>query len=76
MYYEDGWHYSDSGTRLYLEDDGSSRPAVEGDLSWHERHHQEYVHVAMEDAPQPGLGVSAEEFEAIQQFLRERRGSA
>jgi len=80
--YQDGWHMSvvkDAaghdvpGERLFLEDDGSYRLAVDGDLSWHDRHHQRFVNVVMEDGSQSEQ-VSAEEFAAIQDLLKQKRG--
>lgn len=51
--YQDGWHMSvdedDAPDRkLYLDDDGTYRFAVDGDLSWHERKHKRFATVQME----------------------------
>jgi len=46
---------------------------VDGDLSWHDRHHQRFVNVVMEDGSQSEQ-VSAEEFAAIQDLLKQKRG--
>lgn len=82
--YQDGWHWSVvadengndvPGEKLFLDDDGSYRPAVDGDVSWHDRKHQRFVTVEMEDGAQPGLSVSPDELVAIQALLAERRGS-
>lgn len=61
------------GDRLYLDDDGAYRYATDDDTaSWHDRKHVGYARIAMEGG-QAGLDVSPEEFEAIQEMLRERR---
>lgn len=79
----DGWHYSvkDDGNggeipdeRLVLEDDGSYRVATDADTeSWHDRKHTRFATVEMEDGA-AGVRVSPDEFEAIQQLLRDWRG--
>lgn len=52
--YADGWHHAvdedgNPGDRLFLEDDGTYRTAVDGDESWHDRKHGQFVQVAFED---------------------------
>ena len=82
--YQDGWHYSvdeneQPGERLHLEDtaDGSKsryRLATESDTrSWHDRKHGQFAHIALEDGG-AGLTVTADELDAIQALLAERRG--
>lgn len=80
--YLDGWHWSvveaadgstEPGERLFLDDDGTYRLAAADDLSWHERKHQGFASVVMEDGAQQ-TRVTAEEFAAVQQMLEERRG--
>lgn len=46
--YRDGWHWTvgDDGEpdqKLYLDDDGTYRPATDQDESWHDRVHQQFV---------------------------------
>ena len=48
--FRDGWHWSvdaddQPDQKLYLEDDGTYRPAADGDLSWFERYHKQYTNV-------------------------------
>lgn len=76
--YADGWHMTvdengQPGERLFLEDDGTYRTAEEGDESWHDRKHGQFVSIELEDG-QAGATVTAEEFEAIQELLAQRRG--
>lgn len=76
--YQDGWHYSvdehdQPGDRLVLQDDGRFRFATGDDRSWHEHAHGQYAHIALEDGG-AGITVTAEELDAITQFLAERRG--
>jgi len=76
--YQDGWHYSvdendQPDQRLVLEDDGSYRLANEDDASWHDRKHGQFAHIELEDGG-AGLTVTADELDAIQQLLAERRG--
>ena len=77
--YQDGWHYSvdendQPDKRLYLDEkDGSYRYATDEDKSWHERQHGQYAHIALEDGG-AGLTVTADELDAIQALLAERRG--
>jgi hypothetical protein len=80
--YADGWHWTvvpagDGGeepdAKLTLGDDGVYRLAADDDASWHARKHMRYARVEMEGG-QAGVEVSAEEFDAIQQMLREKRG--
>lgn len=81
--YQDGWHYSvvlDAdgnevpGEKLVLLDSGKYRPATDADTeSWHDRKHEKYATVVMEDTA-VGLRVNAEEMEAIKAMLAERRG--
>jgi len=79
--YQDGWHMTvvtdaagneTPGKRLYLEDDGSYRTANKGDESWHDRKHGQFATIALEDGT-PGLTVTADELDAIEAFLVERR---
>lgn len=80
--YQDGWHYSVvtdengndvPGERLVLEDDGSFRLATEDDInSWHDRKHQQFASVVMEDQSE-GLRVTAEEMAIIQETIRKIR---
>ena len=76
--YKDGWHYSvdendQPDQRLVLEDDGSYRLATEDDTSWHDRKHGQFASIALEDGG-AGITVTADELDAIQQLLAERRG--
>ena len=54
VYYQDGWHYTDDGQRLVLEDteDGSEsryRLATDADTrSWHDRKHRQFVNAEFE----------------------------
>jgi hypothetical protein len=52
--YQDGWHWTvvkdeagddTPGEKLTLGDDGLYRPAVDGDLSWHDQHHQQFAEI-------------------------------
>jgi hypothetical protein len=66
--YADGWHHAvdengDPGDRLYLNDDGSYRLAEDGDESWHNRKHGQFVQVELEDGQTQA--VSREEWEAF-----------
>jgi hypothetical protein len=81
--YQDGWHYAvgednQLGERLVLEDtaDGSEsryRLANDADTaSWHDRKHGQFVQINMEDGT-PGVTVTAEEMQAVQEFLDQRR---
>lgn len=52
--YADGWHMSvdedgNPADRLFLGDDGTYRLAEEGDESWHDRKHGQFVQVELED---------------------------
>jgi hypothetical protein len=52
--YADGWHLSvdedgNPGDRLFLDDDGTYRLAEDGDESWHDRKHGQFVQVELED---------------------------
>lgn len=78
----DGWHYTvvtdgagndAPGERLVTDGDGSYRPATDADTSHNDRHATGFVDIALEDGA-PGARVTPDEFEAVQQFLRERRG--
>lgn len=81
--FQDGWHYSvkDDGAggetpdeRLVLDDDGTYRAATDADTeSWHDRKHQRFATVEMEDGA-ASTRVTPDEYEAIQQLLRDRRG--
>ena len=80
--YMGGWHWTvvqgergeEPGERLVLDDDGSYHLADETDTeSWHDRKHQRFATFEMEDGA-ASTRVTAEEYEAIQQLLRERRG--
>jgi hypothetical protein len=75
--YQDGWHWSlvdgQPGERLFLADDGTYHPAVDGDLSWHDRKHQAFTSVVLEDQSD-GVRVTAEELAEIRAMLAERRG--
>ena len=75
--YQDGWHMSivdgNPGVRLYLNDYGSYREAADGDLSWHDRHHQRFASFVVSDG-EPALQVSADELAEIRKLLDERRG--
>lgn len=81
--YLDGWHYSvkDDGNggeepdvKLVLEDDGTFRAATAADTeSWHDRKHASFARIEMEDGT-PGLTVTADDMQAIQEFLAERKG--
>lgn len=54
VFYSDGWHWSvdddmNLDRRLYLDEGtGQYRFAVDGDKSWHERFHQQYVELTLE----------------------------
>lgn len=75
----DGDHYSVDGDdqpdqRLYLDPEtGSYYIANDDDPAYHERFHQKFVDVEMEDG-QPGARVTPEEFEEIQKLLNNMRG--
>lgn len=80
--YVDGWHCTVGknennedvpGERLVLEEDGSYRLATEEDESHHDRHHQSFVNIEMEDGSE-AVQVNPEEYAAIQEMLRQRRG--
>lgn len=81
--YVDGWHYSVvegadgndvPGERLVLEDDGTYRLAADDDTnSWHDRKHQQYVNVVMEDSSD-GVRVTPSELAAINELLAQLRG--
>lgn len=77
--YRDGWHYAVDGDglegeRLVCENDGSYRYASDADTdSWHDRKHGQFVTISPE-AGGEGVTVSAEEMQAIQAFLEQRRG--
>jgi len=76
--YQDGWHYTvdendQPDQRLVLDDDGSYRLANGDDTSWHDRKHGQFAHIALEDGG-AGLTVTADELDAIQALLAERRG--
>lgn len=45
VFYRDGWHWSDEDEprKLFLQDDGTYRPATDADESWHDRHHKQFV---------------------------------
>jgi hypothetical protein len=82
--YQDGWHWSikeadDGGhepdAKLFLDDDGSYRIAAETDESWHDRKHERLATIDMEDGA-PGLRVTADEFDAVKEFLNDRREEA
>jgi len=65
--------------RLVLEDDdeGNSRYRLATDAdtrSWHERKHRRFANIVLEDGVQPGLQVDQNEYEAIQEMLKKRRG--
>lgn len=66
------------GDRLHLEDspDGSEsryRLATDADTrSWHDRKHGRYAQIAFADGT-PGMTVTADEMQAIQAFLEQRR---
>lgn len=71
--YADGWHMTvddedNPGDRLFLEDDGTYRLAADGDESWHDRNHGQFVSVEFEDG-QGAQTVSRAEWEA---FLAQR----
>lgn len=79
--YLDGWHWSvvddgaggeQPGERLVLEDDGTYRAAADEDVSWHERKHQRFATVEMEDGG-PGVRVSEQELAAVQELLARLR---
>lgn len=81
-YAQDGWHHAVTigedgnevvGERLFLDDDGTYRPAVEGDASWHDRKHRSYALVVPESGS-AAVAVTADEMEAIDALLAERRG--
>jgi hypothetical protein len=82
--YQDGWHWALEtdpdggnprlGAKLFLEDDGTYRAAIDGDASWHDRKHGQFMTIEMEDKSQPGMTVSKDDFDAIQAFLAERKG--
>lgn len=68
--YVDGWHHAvdengDPGDKLFLEDDGTYRPAEDGDESWHDRYHGQFVSIVPEGAEEP-VHVSKDEWEAFQ----------
>jgi hypothetical protein len=75
----DGDHYSvdeddQPAERLYLDPEaGTYRYATDEDPSYHERFHQNFVDVIMEDG-QPGARVTPEEFAEIQKLLGQMRG--
>jgi hypothetical protein len=75
---EPGHVYQVPGERLVLEDtaDGTAsryRLATDADTkSWHDRKHGQFVGIAFEDGT-PGVTVTAEEMQAIQEFLDQRR---
>lgn len=80
--YQDGWHYTvvtdddgndTPGERLVTDGDGSYRLATDDDTPHNDRHATGFVNIELEDAA-PGARVTPDEFEAIQQLLRERRG--
>lgn len=80
--FADGWHWSvvpaaDGGeqpdAKLVLDDQGVYRFAADNDSSWHDRKHKRFARVEMEGG-QTGVDVSPDEFAAIQELLRERRG--
>lgn len=80
--YVDGWHHAvvqnDAGEdvpgdRLYLEDDGTFRVAVDGDESWHERKHTAYA-VIVPEGGGVGTSLSSEEFGAFQKWIADLRG--
>lgn len=65
--------------RLVLEDDdeGNSRYRLATDAdtrSWHERKHRRFANIVLEDGVQPGLQVTQDEYEAIQELLKQKRG--
>lgn len=72
--YLDGWHRAvdADGDKLYLEDDGSYRFAVDGDESWHDRKHVDFATVKLEDGSD-GIRVDADELDAVKEFLEGRR---
>lgn len=80
--YLDGWHRAVTvneggevlGRKLVPLDGGGYRYATKDDVSWHEQHHASFVTVEMEDSS-TGTRVTPEEFDAIQQLLRDRRGA-
>lgn len=75
--YQDGWHVTvdadgNPGDRLFLDDDGTYRLAQNGDESWHDRKHGQFVQVEFEDG-QPAATVTQEDWQAIQEFLAGRK---
>lgn len=65
------------GVRLYAEvsDDGESltyRVAGDDDESWHDRFHGRFATISLEGG-QPGLTVTADEFESVKRFLESER---
>lgn len=79
--YLDGWHWSvvtdaagveSLADKLYLEDDGTFRLAVDGDASWQDRKFVRYAMIVPEDG-QPGISVSADELAFVTEQLAQRR---
>lgn len=75
--YQDGWHIAVDesdvpGDRLFLDDDGSYRLAAEGDESWHERKHQSFATLQMEDGGT--IRITASEADAVKNLLSGLRG--
>lgn len=80
----DGWHHTVAtdgdgndtpGDRLVTDGDGVYRLATDADTDDHNARHGtgRLLQVALEDGS-PGATVTADEFDAIQQLLRDRRG--
>lgn len=77
--YMGGWHWTlekdaagfdTPGERLVLDDDGSYRVAGDADTeSWHDRKHQRFATVEMEDGST--LRITPDELEDL---MRKRRG--
>jgi hypothetical protein len=70
--YQDGWHYTvtddgEPGVRLFLDDDGY-RAAAANDESWHDRKHQTFATVEMEDGA-AALRVTPDQLARIKQIL-------
>lgn len=67
--YAEGWHMTvnengDPGDRLVLQDDGTYRLAQDGDESWHDRTHGQFVSVEFEDGHAAQV-VSKDEWDAF-----------
>lgn len=82
--YQDGWHYAVVtdpatgydvvGERLYLDDNGTYRVAVDGDESWSDRKHERYALLVPADGS-PMVSVTPDEMTAVQKVLDDIRST-